>query len=49
VRIFLPDLRLAGKAESVDESGALILRLPDGSARTILAGDVVHVRSDDRP
>ncbi|HUV88245.1 MAG TPA: biotin--[acetyl-CoA-carboxylase] ligase, partial [Anaerolineae bacterium] len=31
---------LAGVAESVDEDGALLLRLPDGGLRRLLAGDV---------
>jgi BirA family biotin operon repressor/biotin-[acetyl-CoA-carboxylase] ligase len=48
VRVRLADGELAGMAESVDESGALILRLPDGTARTVLAGDVARVESEDR-
>lgn len=32
--------RLEGIAESVDRSGALVLRLDDGSSTTIIAGDV---------
>ncbi|MBN1438642.1 MAG: biotin--[acetyl-CoA-carboxylase] ligase [Anaerolineales bacterium] len=43
VRIVLPGGELEGTAESVDEAGALVLRLADGTARTILAGDVAHV------
>jgi BirA family biotin operon repressor/biotin-[acetyl-CoA-carboxylase] ligase len=40
---------LDGTAESVEESGGLILRLPDGTRRTILAGDVVNLTIDNRP
>jgi BirA family biotin operon repressor/biotin-[acetyl-CoA-carboxylase] ligase len=47
VKVILPEEDFSGMAESVDESGALILRLADGSARTILAGDVVHLKTDD--
>ncbi len=46
VRVTLPDGEIDGTAESVDDSGALVLRLDDSSLRTILAGDVVHVESD---
>ena len=34
---------LDGTAEAVEETGALVVRMTDGSARTILAGDVVHL------
>jgi BirA family biotin operon repressor/biotin-[acetyl-CoA-carboxylase] ligase len=47
-RIILADGDFAGMAESVDESGALILRLDDGSRRIVPAGDAIHLRSDDR-
>jgi BirA family biotin operon repressor/biotin-[acetyl-CoA-carboxylase] ligase len=46
VRVALPEGEIAGHAETVDESGALILRLEDGSARTVLAGDVVNATID---
>jgi len=36
---------LTGVAESVDEYGALLLRLPDGGLRWLLAGDVTLARS----
>jgi BirA family biotin operon repressor/biotin-[acetyl-CoA-carboxylase] ligase len=48
VRVALPDGEVSGTAESVDDSGALVLRLDDSSLRTILAGDVVHVTAGDR-
>lgn len=41
-----PPLReggLTGTAESVEESGALVLRLPNGSRRTIISGDMIHL------
>lgn len=49
VRVILPEEELTGVAESIEECGALSLRLDDGSMRTVLAGDVVHVKTDDRP
>jgi BirA family biotin operon repressor/biotin-[acetyl-CoA-carboxylase] ligase len=49
VRVELPEEEITGKAESVEENGALILRLRNRSQRTILAGDVVHLTVDDRP
>jgi BirA family biotin operon repressor/biotin-[acetyl-CoA-carboxylase] ligase len=36
---------LNGVAESVDEDGALLLRLPNGSLRRLLAGDVTLAHS----
>ena len=49
VRVALPEEEITGKAESVDENGALILRLRNRSQRTILAGDVVHATANHRP
>jgi BirA family biotin operon repressor/biotin-[acetyl-CoA-carboxylase] ligase len=49
VRIILPEEEFSGMAETVDESGALLLRQDDGTVRAILAGDVVHVEKDDGP
>ena len=49
VRVALPDEEITGKAERVDENGALVLRLRNKSQRTISAGDVVHMTMDDRP
>jgi BirA family biotin operon repressor/biotin-[acetyl-CoA-carboxylase] ligase len=49
VRVALPEENIAGKAERVEENGALILRLRNRSQRTILAGDVVHLTMDHRP
>jgi len=43
VRVTLVNDELTGTAESVEETGALSLRLQDGTRRTILAGDVVHL------
>jgi BirA family biotin operon repressor/biotin-[acetyl-CoA-carboxylase] ligase len=37
---------LAGVAESVDEDGALLLRLPDGGLRRLLVGDVTLALPD---
>jgi BirA family biotin operon repressor/biotin-[acetyl-CoA-carboxylase] ligase len=44
VRVVLPAGTVSGTAESIDEAGRLVLRLPDGSTRTVSAGDVEHVR-----
>jgi BirA family biotin operon repressor/biotin-[acetyl-CoA-carboxylase] ligase len=49
VNVRLSDGEITGCAESVEESGALVLRLADGTLRTVLAGDVVHLTVDDRP
>jgi len=46
-RITLPDGELAGTAESVDESGALVLRLDNGSRRIVPAGDAIHLKSGE--
>jgi BirA family biotin operon repressor/biotin-[acetyl-CoA-carboxylase] ligase len=37
---------LTGVAESVDEDGALLLRLPDGGLRRLLVGDVTPAPPD---
>jgi len=36
---------LQGVAEDIDDSGALILRMPDGATERIVAGDVQQIRS----
>jgi len=40
VAILGPQQRLEGRAESVDQDGALLLRLADGAVVRVLAGDV---------
>jgi BirA family biotin operon repressor/biotin-[acetyl-CoA-carboxylase] ligase len=40
VRVRLPERELVGSFEALDEAGGLVLRLPDGNAMTIAAGDV---------
>jgi BirA family biotin operon repressor/biotin-[acetyl-CoA-carboxylase] ligase len=40
VRVRLAERELVGRFEALDEAGALVLRLPDGSTTTIAAGDV---------
>ncbi len=44
VRVQLPTEELAGRAVGLDDVGALVVELPDRSRRTVVAGDVVHVR-----
>jgi BirA family biotin operon repressor/biotin-[acetyl-CoA-carboxylase] ligase len=46
VRVTLATGNITGTAEAVEENGALILRLPDGARRTVLAGDVVHLAEE---
>ena len=40
VRVRLAERELVGRFEALDEAGRLVLRLPDGNATTIAAGDV---------
>ena len=40
VHVRLAERELVGRFEALDESGRLVLRLPDGNAMTIAAGDV---------
>lgn len=40
VRVYLPSGTYQGVAEALDEDGALILRLPDGRTKRIIAGEV---------
>jgi biotin-(acetyl-CoA carboxylase) ligase len=36
----LPDRELHGRFVALDDSGALLLELPDGRVQTVTAGDV---------
>jgi biotin-(acetyl-CoA carboxylase) ligase len=44
----LTEGELAGRFEALDEAGGLVLRLPDGNATTIAAGDVFMVSAPDK-
>jgi BirA family biotin operon repressor/biotin-[acetyl-CoA-carboxylase] ligase len=44
VRVELANERLVGDAVDITDDGHLVVRLDDGSTRTITAGDVIHVR-----
>ena len=44
VAVQLPDRDLSGIFETLDETGCLVLRLPDGSAEIITAADVSMLR-----
>jgi BirA family biotin operon repressor/biotin-[acetyl-CoA-carboxylase] ligase len=49
VRVHLPDgAALEGVAEGVDDDGRLVVRDVAGAAHPLAAGDVVHVRQQDR-
>ena len=45
IRVRLADRELTGRFEALDDDGALVLRLTDGSAVTVTAGELVMVRS----
>jgi BirA family transcriptional regulator, biotin operon repressor / biotin---[acetyl-CoA-carboxylase] ligase len=40
LRVRLADREITGRFEALDERGGLVLRLPDGNATTVAAGDV---------
>jgi BirA family biotin operon repressor/biotin-[acetyl-CoA-carboxylase] ligase len=44
VKIMQPKGSIIGKAVDVDEDGALVIRLGDGSYETVLSGDCVYLR-----
>jgi len=43
VRVRLQEQEIAGRFEDVDETGRLVLSLPEGGRKTIAAGDVVEL------
>jgi BirA family biotin operon repressor/biotin-[acetyl-CoA-carboxylase] ligase len=45
IRVRLPERELSGTFETLDDTGRLVLLLPDGGRTTIAAGDVVVLRS----
>lgn len=44
VRIVSPGDEVVGQAKDLDATGALIVQAKDGSLRTVLAGDCIHLR-----
>ena len=48
VRVILADEVLVGRAEAIDDAGQLVVETASG-ARSISAGDVVHLRPDQGP
>jgi BirA family biotin operon repressor/biotin-[acetyl-CoA-carboxylase] ligase len=49
VRVRLAERELVGRFEALDESGAVVLRLPDGNATTIAGGDVFTSVAPEKP
>jgi BirA family transcriptional regulator, biotin operon repressor / biotin---[acetyl-CoA-carboxylase] ligase len=48
MRVRLPDREFVGRGEALDERGRLLLRLADGTLRTITAGDVFPVAATEQ-
>ena len=46
VTVTLDGEQVSGQTEGVNQDGALMLRLPDGSLKTILSGDVARLRKN---
>jgi BirA family biotin operon repressor/biotin-[acetyl-CoA-carboxylase] ligase len=44
VRVMSLGEEVIGQAMDIDATGALILKSKDGSLRTVLAGDCIHLR-----
>jgi BirA family biotin operon repressor/biotin-[acetyl-CoA-carboxylase] ligase len=44
VRVELPGEEVVGRAVDLDEVGALVVQTADGTRRSVVAGDVVHLR-----
>jgi BirA family transcriptional regulator, biotin operon repressor / biotin---[acetyl-CoA-carboxylase] ligase len=49
VRVRLPDRDFAGRFETLDDAGRLVLALADGSRQAIAAGDLVQLVGPERP
>ncbi|MEA2992159.1 MAG: BirA family transcriptional regulator [Alphaproteobacteria bacterium] len=47
IRVRLPHRELAGHFQALDESGRLVLRLPDGSVEAVSAGEVFAIAAPD--
>lgn len=45
IRVKLQEEELVGRFDDIDDSGRLVLSLPDGERKIIAAGDVVELRS----
>jgi BirA family transcriptional regulator, biotin operon repressor / biotin---[acetyl-CoA-carboxylase] ligase len=45
VRVTMPDGDFSGVADAVDDEGALLVRMPNGTQKRITAGDVITTRS----
>jgi BirA family biotin operon repressor/biotin-[acetyl-CoA-carboxylase] ligase len=43
IRVRLPDQEITGRFDDLDESGRLLLSLPDGGRKAVAAGDVVEL------
>lgn len=48
IRVRLADEELVGRFDDIDDTGRLVLSLPDGSQRSIAAGDVIELLGPGR-
>ncbi len=49
IRVRLPTQEIAGRFHALDETGRLLLRLPDGSLRPIAAGEIFAISEPNHP
>ena len=45
VKVTVEGEEISGRAVAIDDAGRLVVETPTGAARTVTAGDVVHVRA----
>lgn len=48
IRVRLPQRELAGQFQTLDETGRLVLRLPDGSLETVSAGEIFALTESEQ-
>jgi BirA family transcriptional regulator, biotin operon repressor / biotin---[acetyl-CoA-carboxylase] ligase len=49
IRVRMTDRELAGRFDGIDDSGHLVLELPEGGTQTITAGDVIALEPSGSP